>query len=189
MRTGRTWRELSNVGNGSRLMFRAPYDDDDGLKPMTLYFGNTVVAMQFINLCKSRGIKGSTKLRGVKYVVTVQPLPQKARSALVATWGEMTVEKDPSFQKQETRDRYKYMTTLTDQSPMPFGKYGPKAKDPRPLGKVPAGYLLWMWEGNAGPELWTKPDDLLHQYIASRFTAIEKDAPDFIVEHRPDVPR
>jgi hypothetical protein len=156
---------------------------------MSLYFSNAVITRKFIDFCKSKGVKGKTKLRGVKYVVTLDPLPPKARIAFVTAWGEMTVEKDQSFKDKPTTDRYKYMTTLNDESPMPFGKYGPKSKDPRPLGKVPAGYLLWLWEGNAGPELWQKPEDLLHQYMASRFTAIEQDAPDFIVEHRPDVPR
>ena len=33
------------------------------------------------------------------------------------------------------------MTTLTDNSPMPFGKYKEKA-----LINVPAKYLLWLYE-------------------------------------------
>jgi hypothetical protein len=163
--------------------------DEDRPRAIALHFRNAVITRKFIDLCKSLGYKGKVKLEGTKYIVTVQALPPKARSALVAKWGDMTVERQGFPKHEDTKSRYKYMTTLTDDSPMPFGKYGPKSKDPRPLKSVPAGYLLWMWEGNAGPELWQKPDDLLHQYIASRFTAIEQDAPDFIVEHRPDVPR
>lgn len=35
---------------------------------------------------------------------------------------------------------------LTDKSPMPYGKYGPKSDDPRTMGNVPAFYLLYMEE-------------------------------------------
>ena len=33
---------------------------------------------------------------------------------------------------------------LTDRSPMPYGKYGPKSKDPRTMEEVPASYLFWL---------------------------------------------
>lgn len=35
---------------------------------------------------------------------------------------------------------------LTDESQMPFGKYGPKQGDCRKLRDIPADYLLYLWE-------------------------------------------
>lgn len=36
------------------------------------------------------------------------------------------------------------MKALTDDSPMPFGMYGPGQGDQRKLRDVPAPYLLWL---------------------------------------------
>lgn len=151
---------------------------------MTMYFRNTVITEKFIALCKQKGYHGRTKLDGGKYVVTVD-VPKKDHPGFVATWASVSMEGAP---KQAFKPNTNYMATLTDDSPMPFGKYGPKSKDPRPLKKVPAGYLLWLWEGTSGPELYKQTGGVA-DYIRTNFSAIEKDAPDFIVEQRPDVPR
>lgn len=68
-------------------------DDDQTPRPITLYFRNREVTLRFIGLCQKLGYRGKTKLEGQKYIVTTQPLPPKARSALVAQWGEMTVDR------------------------------------------------------------------------------------------------
>lgn len=67
------------------------------------------------------------------------------------------------------------MAKLTDQSPMPFGKYRGE-----PLEKVPARYLLWLWEEGK----WNEPGGI-HDYIKESFSALESEAKDFIVTHRP----
>lgn len=64
---------------------------------------------------------------------------------------------------------------LTDQSLMPFGKHRGKNME-----DVPASYLLWLWE----EDKWNEPGDL-HDYIADSFTALTKQAKDFIVTHHP----
>lgn len=100
------------------------------------------------------------------------------------------------------------MKTFSDQSHMPFGKYGPGKGDHRRLVDVPASYMLWLWED---AQLWDKEKlraslasaerqgdaDFtkkveerlaLHNYMADRstFHAIEMDAKDVIVRHRPE---
>jgi hypothetical protein len=65
---------------------------------------------------------------------------------------------------------------LTDESPMPFGAHkGEKMKD------VDAGYLLYLW--NIG--VWNQKGRPVHEYIKNAMSALEMDAPDVIVEHRP----
>lgn len=67
-------------------------------------------------------------------------------------------------------------TSLTDDSPMPFGKHrGEK------MSEVPASYLLWLWDNGIYQEK-GKP---VHNYIAENFKALEMDAPDYIVGHAP----
>lgn len=68
------------------------------------------------------------------------------------------------------------MNKLTDESPMPFGIHkGEKMKD------VPADYLLYLW--NIG--VWNQKDRPIHEYIRESMSALEMDAPDVIVEHKP----
>lgn len=84
---------------------------------------------------------------------------------------------------QEMRD------TPSDDDPMPFGKW-----KGRKLGGMPASYLLWLWDGDDG--LWCHdspghhhPSQVeryrLHLYIKHNFSALEQDAPDKIIKHRP----
>lgn len=69
------------------------------------------------------------------------------------------------------------MNKLTDQSPMPFGKH----KD-KPMEKVPASYLLWLWEEC---EVWNQPERDIHHYIVDNLTALTKECPNYIVTHFP----
>lgn len=64
---------------------------------------------------------------------------------------------------------------LTDQSPMPFGKH-----KGQPMEKVPADYLLWLWD-NGG---WQVPGPV-NDYVRENFAALETECPDRIVDHRP----
>lgn len=65
---------------------------------------------------------------------------------------------------------------MNDESKMPFGQHkGVEMKD------VPADYLLWLW--NSG--YWAKTDTELHRYMKENMNALEMDAPDTIVDHRP----
>lgn len=70
---------------------------------------------------------------------------------------------------------------LTDESQMPFGKYGPTKGDPRVMADVPASYLLFLWDAGEWQNKW-RP---VHEYIKENFSALEMDAPDYIVTHRP----
>lgn len=72
--------------------------------------------------------------------------------------------------------------TLTDKSPMPFGFH----KD-KPMEKVPAAYLLWMWEDfmhdrSACRNVGTVA---VHDYVKENFSALEKEYPNQIITHRP----
>lgn len=74
-------------------------------------------------------------------------------------------------------------TTLTDESPMPFGKYGPK--DGRPglaLKNVPADYLLWLWD--EGPQLHRQTGGLA-EYIRQNFKVLTGECPDKIIKNPP----
>lgn len=66
---------------------------------------------------------------------------------------------------------------LTDQSLMPFGAHMSEKME-----NVPAQYLLWLWEEG----VWRQTGRPIHDYIASSFSALEKEVPDFIVKHRPE---
>jgi Putative quorum-sensing-regulated virulence factor len=64
---------------------------------------------------------------------------------------------------------------------MTFGKYRGT-----PIGEVPAGYLLWLWDNG----LWDShvrgaEADPVRQYIIKHFAALETECPDMIVFHRP----
>jgi uncharacterized protein (DUF3820 family) len=86
------------------------------------------------------------------------------------------------------------MTTvaLSDQDPMPFGKYLGE-----PMEKVPAGYLLYLW-GDCG--FWKRDnfkDDrvpntkhgadrmMVTDYIVKNFSSLETECQDKIIQHRP----
>lgn len=66
------------------------------------------------------------------------------------------------------------MIPLTDKSPMPFGKHKGVA-----LEKVPAQYLLWLWDNGIHAEQ-GKP---LHRYIKESFSELESEAKDYIVQN------
>lgn len=68
------------------------------------------------------------------------------------------------------------MAALTDQSLMPFGKHKGEV-----LEKVPARYLLWLWDNGVHAE----PHKPIHQYIKTSFSALETEAKDYIVQHPP----
>lgn len=62
---------------------------------------------------------------------------------------------------------------LTDQSPMPFGKY----KD-EPMEKVPARYLHWLWENGMAQK--SQGSDRVGDYIRDNMTALQKEHQDGI---------
>lgn len=63
------------------------------------------------------------------------------------------------------------MMVLTDQDPMPFGKYSGT-----PMEDVPASYLHWLWrEGKQHEE--SCP---VHQYIVENIAALQQEHPDGI---------
>lgn len=65
---------------------------------------------------------------------------------------------------------------LNDQSPIPFGKHkGMK------LEKVPANYLLWLWDNG----VWAEKHKPIHKYIHSIFSCLETECTDYIVQHQP----
>ena len=67
----------------------------------------------------------------------------------------MTTLKDPSS-----------CLALTDESPMPFGKYkGEK------LGEVPSSYLLWFFE-----QKWASDWPELYDYVEEHYETLEEDA-------------
>ncbi len=73
--------------------------------------------------------------------------------------------------------------TLTEQSPMPFGVHRDK-----PMEKVPASYLLWLWEDEKlweSPEHHTDNQSAVYRYIVENFHALETECPDKIITHRP----
>jgi uncharacterized protein (DUF3820 family) len=73
---------------------------------------------------------------------------------------------------------------LTDSDTMPWGKYGPTKGDHRKLEDIPSEYLLWLWDNGVYRDK-AGQNAPLHNYIKESFSALEKDAPDFIVTHRP----
>jgi hypothetical protein len=77
------------------------------------------------------------------------------------------------------------MKALTDQDPMPFGTHSGK-----PMEKVPASYLLWLWEDG----LWQLDNActprnisrlVVRDYIKRNFNALETECPDKIITRRP----
>jgi hypothetical protein len=70
---------------------------------------------------------------------------------------------------------------MTDNDQMTFGKYNGVA-----IGKVPASYLLWLWEnGMYRDNTPSQRNDPVRLYIIENFHALETECPDRIIEHRP----
>lgn len=65
---------------------------------------------------------------------------------------------------------------MNDQSPMPFGKHKGKTME-----EVPASYLLWLWDES----VWAQPERDIHAYIKESMSALLKEAPNHILEHKP----
>lgn len=49
------------------------------------------------------------------------------------------------------------------------------------MEKVPAKYLLWLWDEGIHAE----PGRDIHEYIKRSFSALETEAKDYLVQHRP----
>lgn len=66
-----------------------------------------------------------------------------------------------------------------DDDEMPFGKHkGAKLSD------VPTSYLLWLWDEGLYSESNVRTSRYpLHAYIYNSFSALEQDAPNYIVKH------
>lgn len=78
---------------------------------------------------------------------------------------------------------------LDDQSLMPFGTYAST-----PMEKVPAAYLLYLWDECGLWEVQTEGNFhsthqekrvAVHEYIKKNFHALETECPDRIIQHRP----
>lgn len=80
---------------------------------------------------------------------------------------------------------------LTDQSPMPFGKYGPHGAGLK-MQQVPARYLLWLWNyglapGGSSPQD-SRPEleedrSAVREYIRENMSALQQEDPDTIIKH------
>jgi len=74
---------------------------------------------------------------------------------------------------------------LTDQSPMPYGR----AHRGVAMEKVPASYLLWLWDDcnmHSGDTRWmSEPQAAVANYIRQNFHALETECKDRIIKHRP----
>jgi len=69
------------------------------------------------------------------------------------------------------------MIELTDLSPMPFGKYGPKPKGSgRLMQDVPAKYLHYLWTTGLKED----KDSPVADYIRRNLAALRKENPDAI---------
>jgi hypothetical protein len=74
--------------------------------------------------------------------------------------------------------------TLTDKDLMPIGK---KYKHV-PMEKVPAGYLLFMWDDTGlwdRMSLYSEEYFAVHDYIKENFTVLVTECKDRIVKHLP----
>lgn len=76
------------------------------------------------------------------------------------------------------------MEKLTDESWMPYGKFGPRNGDPRKMKNVPSGYLIALWDKEDG--LWRKPHDAVHVYIKESWSVLYADVRHIVdIEHPP----
>jgi len=65
-------------------------------------------------------------------------------------------------------------TELTDDDPMPFGKYGPPPKGQgKKMKDVPASYLLWLYDEG------TKHKGV-HGYIEANLDCLQQECPGWI---------
>lgn len=74
---------------------------------------------------------------------------------------------------------------LEENSLFPIGKKYLHVK----MEKVPASYLLWYWEGLGlwdRDRLYSEEYFAVHDYIRDNFSALEEEAEDFIITHRPE---
>ena len=70
---------------------------------------------------------------------------------------------------------------MSDNDEITFGKY-----NGTPIGKVPASYLLWLWEnGMYRANVKGADNDPVRLYIIQNFHALETECSDRIIEHRP----
>jgi hypothetical protein len=73
---------------------------------------------------------------------------------------------------------------LDDRSEMPIGS---KYKGVH-MEKVPARYLLWYWE-ECGlwdrSKIYSEEYFAVHDYIKERFSSLQEECPDYIVNHKP----
>jgi hypothetical protein len=73
---------------------------------------------------------------------------------------------------------------VNDEDLMPFGKY-----KWRPMSRVPADYLLWLWDSchlHRRDTRWMNAGQtVVASYIRENFHALETECPDRIITHRP----
>ena len=69
------------------------------------------------------------------------------------------------------------MTQLTDNDPMPFGKYGKESRDPRNMAQVPADYLFWLWTNGLREKTLTSN---VADYIQRNLSSLQMEYPDGI---------
>lgn len=69
------------------------------------------------------------------------------------------------------------MIQLTDTSPMPFGVHKGK-----PMEKVPASYLHWLWTNERDPMKRKIKDAPVADYISRNIMALKQEHPDGIWE-------
>jgi len=75
------------------------------------------------------------------------------------------------FADEVTSNKFPKRTpALTDDDPMPFGKYGPKGEN-RLMKDVPAAYLAYLWVEKCD-------NTLVYNYIWNSFDAINQDLPE-----------
>ena len=72
------------------------------------------------------------------------------------------------------------MDTMTDTDEITFGKYSGTA-----IGKVPASYLLWLWNNGMWRDVRGSDRDPVLLYIIENFHALQTECPDTIVDHKP----
>jgi uncharacterized protein (DUF3820 family) len=60
--------------------------------------------------------------------------------------------------------------TLTDESPMPFGKY--KGTE---MVNVPASYLIWLYDQRPGMKPWGEEAEAVRNYTIENYDALKKE--------------